>query len=96
MAMELMHKEAEYDGPIKVRDVGRWPLDSKAVQFLLMTESAYSIDDLTTVKKDLCFKTYLLTLSKHPLFSYERQKIDLKPNVYIAEFSAFRGYNIIP
>jgi hypothetical protein len=31
VAMELMHKEARYNGPIKVDDVIRWPLDSKAV-----------------------------------------------------------------
>ena len=49
--MELMHKEAEYKGPIKVRDVHRWPLDSEAVNFLLMTESAYSIDELIKVRK---------------------------------------------
>jgi hypothetical protein len=49
--MELMHKDARYDGPIKVRDVSRWPLDSKVVQFLLVTESAYSIEELEKVEK---------------------------------------------
>lgn len=47
--MELMHKDAKYDGPIKVRDVNRWPLDSEAVKFLLLTESAYSIEELEKV-----------------------------------------------
>jgi len=31
MAIELMHKEARYNKPIKVDDVICWPLDSKAV-----------------------------------------------------------------
>ncbi len=51
--MELMHKDAKYDGPIKVRDVSRWPLDSKAVQFLLVTETAYSIEELEKVGKQV-------------------------------------------
>jgi hypothetical protein len=51
VAMELMDKEAKYDGPIKVRDVRRWPLNCKAAQFVLMIESAYSIDELMKVKK---------------------------------------------
>jgi hypothetical protein len=93
---ELMHKEAKCDGDIEVRDVRRWPRDSKAVKFLLKTKSAYSIDELKEVKKHLSFKLYLLTFLKHPLFSYERQKISLKANVYTAEFSVFRGYDIIP
>jgi hypothetical protein len=93
---ELMHKEAKCDGDIEVRDVRRWPRDSKAVQFLLKTKSAYSIDQLLEVKKHLSFKLYLLTFSKHPLFGNERQKISLKANVYTAEISVFRGYDIIP
>jgi hypothetical protein len=91
---ELMHKEAKCDGDIEVRDGRRWPRDSKAVKFLLKTKSAYSIDELIEVKKHLSFKSYLLTFSKHPLFSYKRQKISLKANVYTAEFSIFRGYDI--
>jgi hypothetical protein len=93
---ELMHKEAKCDGDIEVRDVRRWPRNSKAVKFLLKTKSAYSIDELMEVKKHLSFKLYLLTFSKHPLFSYERQKISLKANVYRAEFQVFRGNNDIP
>ena len=53
--MELINKEAKYDGPMYVRDIRLWPLDSKAVQFLLMTESAYSIDELRKVKQHLSF-----------------------------------------
>ncbi|PVH70500.1 hypothetical protein DL98DRAFT_619281 [Cadophora sp. DSE1049] len=46
VAMELMHKDAKYEGPIKVRDVSRWPLDSEAVKFLLLTATACSIEEL--------------------------------------------------
>jgi hypothetical protein len=53
--MVLMNKESIYDGPMKVRDVDRWPLDCKAVKFLLMTESAYSIHELKKVKKSPAF-----------------------------------------
>ena len=51
MAIELIHKDAKYNGPIKVRDVSRWPLNSKIVQFLLVTESVYSIKELEKVGK---------------------------------------------
>lgn len=51
--MELMHKEARYSGGIQVRDVRRWPLDSKPVKFLLMTETARSIKTLQEVEKTL-------------------------------------------
>jgi hypothetical protein len=47
--MELMQKDAVYEGPIKVRDTSRWSLDSEAVYFLLATESALSIDELEKV-----------------------------------------------
>ena len=56
MAMELMNKEAKDDGPIKVYDTIRWDLDSKAVKFLLMTESTYSISELKKVKKPIPFE----------------------------------------
>lgn len=47
IALELMHKEPIYDGPMHVRDPHRWPLDSKSVQFVLRTGVAYSIDELS-------------------------------------------------
>jgi hypothetical protein len=56
VANEIMNKEAKDDGPIKVYDAIRWPLDSKAVKFLLMTESTYSISELKKVKKPLPFQ----------------------------------------
>jgi hypothetical protein len=82
-----MHKEAKCDEDIEVLDSCRWLCDSKAVKFLLKTKSAYLINELIEVKKHLSFKPYLLTFSKHLLFSYKRQKISLKANVYIAKFS---------
>lgn len=86
--MELMHKDAKYDGPIKVRDVSRWPLDSIAVQFLLITASAYSIEE---------------ELAKHTLFTYNKTgpdiddlRADIRANVYKSEFSVFsEGTNFI-
>jgi len=99
VTMELMHKDAKYDGPIKVRDVSRWPLDSKAVQFLLVTESAYSIEELEKVEKQVSLAAHPLTSPKHPLFSYQRREsdmIDIRANVYTAEFSVFRGHDIPP
>ena len=54
--MELMNKKAKDNGPIKVYNTIRWPLNSKAVKFLLMIESAYSISDLKKVKKPLPFQ----------------------------------------
>ncbi|KAH7364007.1 hypothetical protein BKA65DRAFT_490193 [Rhexocercosporidium sp. MPI-PUGE-AT-0058] len=81
VAMELMQKDAQYDGPIKVRDVSRWPLDSKAVDFLLLTATAYSLEEL----------------EKHPLFSYEKREADMnsiRTNVYITEVSVHRGHII--
>jgi hypothetical protein len=51
-----MDKEAKDGGPIEIRNIRRWPLDSKAVQFLTMTASAYSINELMEVKKPYIFK----------------------------------------
>jgi hypothetical protein len=55
VTMELMHKDARYDGPITVRDVNRWPLESELVQFLLSTASAHSIEQLAEVGKRASF-----------------------------------------
>jgi hypothetical protein len=55
VAMELMNKEARYNGPIGVYDAIRWPPNSKAVQFLGKAESTYSISELKNVKKLLPF-----------------------------------------
>ena len=99
MTIELMHKDAKYDRLIKVRDVSRWPLDSKAVQFLLVIESAYSIEELEKVEKQASLAVHPLTSPKHPLFSYKRREsdmIDIRANVYTAEFSVFRGHDIPP
>jgi hypothetical protein len=49
--MKLMNKEAQYDGSMIVHDVDRWPLDSKAVQFLL--ESVCSINELIKVRNPI-------------------------------------------
>ncbi len=64
MIIELIDKETINDKPIKVRDVFRWLLDSKAVRFLLMTESAYSINELKKIKKSLYFKNTFSDFSK--------------------------------
>ncbi|OCK90694.1 uncharacterized protein K441DRAFT_239436 [Cenococcum geophilum 1.58] len=102
--MELMHKDAKYDGPIKVRDVSRWPLDSIAVQFLLITASAYSIEEeLAKVAKQASFATHPLTSPKHTLFTYNKTgpdiddlRADIRANVYKSEFSVFsEGTNFI-
>ena len=47
VTMELVHKEAIYDGPMNVRHIHRWP--PKAVQFVSTIDSAYSIDELMEV-----------------------------------------------
>ena len=97
MTMELMDKDAIYDGPIKVRDVSRWPLDSEAVRFLLVTESAYSIEELEKVEKQVSLAAHPLTSPKHPLFSYKRREsdmIDIKANVYTTESPVFMGHDI--
>jgi hypothetical protein len=60
VVMELINKDSRIDGPIKVHDLHRYPLDSKVVQFLLRTESAYSIDELKKVIKSPSFEMYLL------------------------------------
>jgi hypothetical protein len=97
VTMELVHKDSNYEGPIKPYDIRRWP--PKAVQFLPMTESAYSIDELTKVEKYLLFTAHLLTSLKHSLFNYEWQEDDwkqIKANVYAAELSVVRTHDIIP
>lgn len=94
--MELMHKDAEYDGPIKVRDLSRWPLDSKAVQFLLLTATAYSIEELEKVENKY-YGSSSANFPKHSLFSFTRREADMdviRANVYTAEFSVHRGHDI--
>ncbi|KAH8674846.1 kinase-like domain-containing protein [Tricladium varicosporioides] len=60
VAMELMYKEAMYEGVIGVRDLHRWPPDSKAVNFLAVADSASSTKEL----------------AKHPLLTYSESEID--------------------
>jgi hypothetical protein len=95
IAMELMHKESKYDGPMHIRDPHRWPLDSKPVQFVLMTEAAYSIDELLEVEDPLPFVMHLLIGLKHPLMSCQRRSIDIpaiRANVYTAGVAVRRNW----
>ena len=60
-------------------------------------ESAYSIKELEKVEKQVSLATHPLISPKHPLFSYKRREfdmIDIRANVYMAEFSVFRGHDI--
>jgi len=51
VTMELMNKTARYDGPIEACDFRRWPRDTKAAKFLLVIQSACSIEKLEMVEK---------------------------------------------
>lgn len=63
--MELVEKETTNDGPIKVRDVRRWP--ANALQFLSAIDSASSFDELIKVQEIPIYTVYtLLILSKAP------------------------------
>jgi hypothetical protein len=64
VTIELIHKDARYDGPIKVHNVSCWPLNSKVVQFLLVTESVYSIKELEKVEKLNIFSSLSANFSK--------------------------------
>ncbi|KAH8689290.1 hypothetical protein BGW36DRAFT_308338 [Talaromyces proteolyticus] len=44
--MELMEKKYEENGAAGVRDLQRWPMHSDAVEFLAVTTSASSVDEL--------------------------------------------------
>ena len=50
IAMELMQKYAKDDGVIGVENLDRWPLGSKAVDFLSQTTSAQSYGNLLDVR----------------------------------------------
>jgi hypothetical protein len=94
--MELMNKTARYDGPIEACDFRRWPCDTKAAKFLLVIQSACSIEKLEVVEKQASLAA---TLLQHQLLSCETREsdmIDIRANVYTAEFSVFRGHNIPP
>lgn len=95
--MELMNKEAVYSGSMKIRDPVRWPLDCDASKFVQSAESAYSIDELKQVRNLSIITAIPLNCPKQLLFTRKTTKadiIDLKTDVYMAEFSVFRGYNI--
>lgn len=94
--MELMNKTAKYDGPIEACDFRRWPRDTKAAKFLMVIQSACSIENLEKVEKQASLAA---TLLQHPLLSFETRESDMfgiRANVYMAEFSVFRGHNIPP
>lgn len=93
-----MHKEAKYEGHIGVRDYDHWPLDSKAAQFLAITASVDSIEQLVKVEIQASFANHPLTSPKYTLLSYNQSgpdvddlRADIRANVYKSEFSVFRG-----
>ena len=49
ITVELMQKYENDSGIIGVEDMNRWPADSEAVNFLSMTTSAGSVDELKKV-----------------------------------------------
>lgn len=49
--MELMQKHVKEDGAVGVENLGRWPSDSAAVDFLSLTTSANSAKHLMTVSQ---------------------------------------------
>ena len=58
--MELMQKYSKDDGVIGVEDLDRWPLGSKAVNFLSETTCTTSPKELTKVGIQLLQLKYLL------------------------------------
>ncbi|OBT48434.1 hypothetical protein VE00_01429 [Pseudogymnoascus sp. WSF 3629] len=81
VTMELMSKVAVYTGPMNTRDPILWPLDNDASKFVQSAESAHSIDELR----------------QQPLLTRKTTKADrddIKADVYMAEFSVFRGHKI--
>jgi hypothetical protein len=57
--MELMEKKYEENGAAGVRDLQRWPMDSDAVEFLAVTTSASSVDELIKVRLTVIFSQCL-------------------------------------
>ncbi|KAI1906768.1 hypothetical protein LOZ65_006831 [Ophidiomyces ophidiicola] len=68
ITMELMQKYEKEDGLIGVDDLDRWPIDSSAVDFLIATSSASSIDELKQVSPTSLF-LYSTSDSVSPLSS---------------------------
>ncbi|KAL5344434.1 hypothetical protein ACLOAV_010694 [Pseudogymnoascus australis] len=72
---------AVYSGPMNTRDPILWPLDNDASKFVQSAESAHSIEELR----------------QQPLLTRKTTKADnddIKADVYMAEFSVFRGHKI--
>lgn len=96
--MELMNKLASYGGSMKILDPSIWPLDSYAAQFLERAGYAESIKDLIEVRQ-VSFHSNTLTISKHPLLTCkgcDTDMEDIMADVHLAEFSAFKGCNVLP
>ena len=53
ITMKLMQKSAHNNGAGGVHDIGRWPADCKAVDFLAKIQVARSFDELLDVSKSL-------------------------------------------
>ena len=95
--MELMSKVAVYTGPMNTRDPILWPLDNDASKFVQSAESAHSIDELRQVGSSASITGFPLTSVKQPLLTRKTTKADsddIKADVYMAEFSVFRGHKI--
>lgn len=97
MTMELMSKVAVYTRPMNTRDPILWPLDNDASKFVQSAESAHSIDELKQVRSSGSITGFPLTNVKQPLLTCKTTKADrddIKADVYMAEFSVFRGHKI--
>ena len=49
--MELMQKYTKEDGRVGIEDLERWPSDCDAVEFLSLTTSAASVNELREVSR---------------------------------------------
>lgn len=78
IAMELMQKQVEDGGNIGVKDLQRWPADSKSVSFLSESTS----------------ETSLYRLRKHTLFTLPWGSDKLQGFVDLAMVAAFRGWEL--
>lgn len=97
VTMELMSKVAVYTRPMNTRDPILWPLDNDASKFVQSAESAHSIDELKQVRSSGSITGFPLTNVKQPLLTCKTTKADrddIKADVYMAEFSVFRGHKI--
>lgn len=89
--MELMQKYVKEN--IGIDDTERWPIDSKAGEFLLLTTSAGAVADLNQVSEVSFSHAFVTHYYQHSLINIASPPESLTPLARLAIISACTFYS---